>query len=49
LDRKYPIHVEYIHPLTRLSFEGEDVSKGFQGPGKHGKMKEEPASMRGST
>jgi hypothetical protein len=29
LDRRYPIHVEEIHQLTRLSIEGEDVSKGF--------------------
>jgi hypothetical protein len=25
--------------LTGLSLEGEDVSKGFQGPSKHGKKK----------
>jgi hypothetical protein len=29
LDRIYPIHAEYIHQLTGLSIEGEDVSKGF--------------------
>jgi hypothetical protein len=37
LDRRYLIHAEDIHQLTRLSLEGEDVSKGFQGPGKHEK------------
>jgi hypothetical protein len=29
LDKWYPIHAKYIQQLTRLSFEGEDVSKGF--------------------
>jgi hypothetical protein len=29
LDRRYPIHTEDIHQLTRLSLEGEDVPKGF--------------------
>jgi hypothetical protein len=43
LDKKYPIHVEDIHQLTILSLEGEDVSKGFQGPSKHGKKKGEPS------
>jgi hypothetical protein len=33
------IHVEDIHQLIGLSLEGEDVSKGFQGPRKHGKRK----------
>jgi hypothetical protein len=42
LDRRYPIHVEDIHQLTGLSLEGEDVSKGFQGPNKHDKKKGEP-------
>jgi hypothetical protein len=42
MDRKYPIHVEDIHQRTGLSIEGEDVSKGFQGPSKHGKKKGEP-------
>jgi hypothetical protein len=42
LDRRYPIHAEDIHQLTGLSLEGEDVSKGFQGPNKHGKKKGEP-------
>jgi len=42
LDRRYPIHAKYIHQLTRLSLEGEDVLKGFQGPSKHGKKKGEP-------
>jgi hypothetical protein len=42
LDRRYPIHAEDIHQLTTLSIEGEDVSKGFQGPRKHGKKKGEP-------
>ena len=41
LDKIYPIHVEYIHHLTRLSFEGEDLSKVFQGPHKHDKNKGE--------
>jgi hypothetical protein len=41
LDRRYLIHVEDIHQLTRLSLKGEDVSKGFQGPSKHGKKKGE--------
>jgi hypothetical protein len=41
LDKRYPIHAEDIHQLTGLSFEGEDVSKGFQGPGKHDKKKGE--------
>jgi hypothetical protein len=40
LGRWYPIHVKDIHQLNRLSLEGEDVSKGFQGPSKHGKKKE---------
>jgi hypothetical protein len=39
LDKRYPIHAKEIHQLTGLSFEGEDMSKGFQGPGKHGKKK----------
>jgi hypothetical protein len=39
LDKQYPIHAEHIQNLTRLSSEGEDVSKGFQGPGKHRKNK----------
>jgi hypothetical protein len=34
--------VEDIHQLTGLSLKGEDVSKGFQGPSKHGKKKGEP-------
>jgi hypothetical protein len=42
LDRWYPIHAEDIHQLTGLSFKGEDVSKGFQGLGKHKKKKGEP-------
>jgi hypothetical protein len=42
LDMWYPIHVEDIHQLTRLSLEGEDVSKGLQAPGKHNKTKGEP-------
>jgi hypothetical protein len=42
LDRRYPIHAEDIHQLTGISLEGEDVSKGFQGLGKHGKKKGEP-------
>ena len=29
LDKRYPIHAEDIHKLTRMSFKGEDVSKGF--------------------
>jgi hypothetical protein len=40
LDMIYPIHVEDIHQLTGLSWEGEDVSKGFQGSSKHDKKKE---------
>jgi hypothetical protein len=43
LDRRYPIHAKYIHQLTRLFIEGEDVSKGFQGPRKHGKKNVEPS------
>jgi hypothetical protein len=43
LDRRYPIHAEDIHQLTGLSLEGEDVSKGFQGPSKHDKNKGEPS------
>jgi hypothetical protein len=42
LDRRYPVHVEYIHQLTGLSLGGENVSKGFQGPSKHEKKKGEP-------
>jgi hypothetical protein len=42
LDKRYPIHAEDIHQLTGLSFEGEDLLKGFQGPGKHDKNKGEP-------
>jgi hypothetical protein len=38
---RYPIHEKDIQQLTRISSEGEDVSKGFQGPGKHGKKKGE--------
>jgi hypothetical protein len=41
LDKRYPIHAEDIQQLTGLSLEGEDVSKGFQGPSKHGKKKGE--------
>jgi hypothetical protein len=41
LDRRYLIHADDIHHLTGLSLEGEDVSKGFQGPSKHGKRKGE--------
>jgi hypothetical protein len=41
--RRYPIHAEDIHQITGLSIEGEDVSKGFQGPSKHGKKKGEPS------
>jgi hypothetical protein len=41
LHRRYPIHVEDIHHLTELSLEGEDISKGFQGPRKDGKKKGE--------
>jgi hypothetical protein len=41
LDKRYPIHVEDIQQLTGLSSQGEDVSKGFQGPDKHGKKKGE--------
>jgi hypothetical protein len=43
LDRRYPIHDKDIHQLTRLSLEGEDMYKGFQGPNKHGKKKGEPS------
>jgi hypothetical protein len=42
MDRKYPIHSEDIHQRTGLSIEGEDVSKGFQGPSNHGNKKGEP-------
>jgi hypothetical protein len=41
LDKRYPIHTEDIHMLTGLSLEGEDVSKGFQGPSNHPKKKGE--------
>jgi hypothetical protein len=41
LDRRYPIHAQYIQQLTGLSSKGEDVLKGFQSPGKHGKKKGE--------
>jgi hypothetical protein len=41
LDKRYPIHAKDIQQLTGLSSQGEDVSKGFQGPGKHGKKKGE--------
>ena len=41
LYKRYPIHVEDIHQLNGLFLEGEDVSKGFQGPGKHDKKKGE--------
>jgi hypothetical protein len=41
LDQRYLIHADDIHQLTGLSLEGEDVSKGFQGPSKHGKKKGE--------
>jgi hypothetical protein len=43
LDRWYSIHDEDIHQLTRLSLEGEDVSKGFQVPSKHDKKKRDPS------
>jgi hypothetical protein len=43
LETIYPIHAKDIHQLTELSIEGEDVSKGFQGPSKHGKKKGEPS------
>jgi hypothetical protein len=49
LDKRYPIHAEDIQQLTGLSFQGEDVSKGFQGPGKHEKRKASSACMRNST
>ena len=39
LDKWYSIHAKYIQQLTGLSSKGEDVSKGFQGPRKHGKKK----------
>jgi hypothetical protein len=42
LDRRYSIHAEDIHRLNGLSHKGEDVSKGFQGPSKHGKKKWDP-------
>jgi hypothetical protein len=42
LDRCYPIDAKDMHQLTGLSLEGKDVSKGFQGPSKHGKKKGEP-------
>jgi hypothetical protein len=42
LDRRYPIHAVYSHHLIGLSLEGEDVSKGFQGPSKHNKRKGDP-------
>jgi hypothetical protein len=41
LDQAYPIHVEDIHMLTGFSMEGQDVTDGFQGSGKHGKKKGE--------
>jgi hypothetical protein len=41
LGKQYPIHAKYIQHITGLSSEGKDVSKGFQGPGKHGKKKGE--------
>jgi hypothetical protein len=41
LDKRYPIHAKDIQQFTRLSFEGGDVSKGFQDLGKHGKKKGE--------
>jgi hypothetical protein len=47
LDMRYPIHTEDIHQLTGLSLEGEDVSKGFQGPSKNGKKKGEPNLYEG--
>ena len=43
LNKLYPIHAEDIHQLTGLSIEGEDISKGFKGPSKHGKKKGEPS------
>jgi hypothetical protein len=43
LDRIYPIHAEGIHQVTGLFIEGEDVSKFFQDPSKHGKKKGEPS------
>jgi hypothetical protein len=46
IDRIYPIHAKDIHHLTRLSLEGEDISKGFQGPRNHGKKKGEVTCMR---
>jgi hypothetical protein len=41
IDRRYPIHAKDIHQLKKSSLKGEDVSKGFQGPSKHGKRKGE--------
>jgi hypothetical protein len=41
INKRYPIHAEEIQKITRFSLEGEDVSKGFQGPSKHGKKKGE--------
>jgi hypothetical protein len=38
---RYLIHADEIFQLTILSLEGEDVTKGFQGPRKHGKKKGE--------
>jgi hypothetical protein len=43
IDQGYPIHAEDIHQLIGLSIKGDDVSKGFQGPSKHGKKKGEPS------
>jgi hypothetical protein len=39
LEKIYMIHADDIKQLRGLSLEGEDVSKGFQGPSKHGKRK----------
>jgi hypothetical protein len=41
LDKAYPIHVDDIHKMTGLSMEGQDVTQGFQGSGKHGHKKGE--------
>jgi hypothetical protein len=43
LDRRYPIQEEDIHQLTRISHEGEDMSKGFQVPRKNENKKGEPS------
>jgi hypothetical protein len=42
IEKAHPIQVQYIHSLTNISMEGEDMSHAFQGARKHLGQKGEP-------